>query len=596
MDTIDYSNLNRQFLFRAAHVNRPKVEVARETVLSFPHDAGTRIVAHHGNVKAAQFDLDYFKQFTIVLNALDNIDARRHVNRVCLAAGVPLVESGTEGYLGQVTVIKKGESECYECQPKSDNKKTYPICTVRNHPDKPVHCIAWAKELLFKKVFGGEETDLVDNSEAAPAADGAPEQPAAAAPPAPKLELQPGESARHFAARVFEAVFAADVRRLLAMSSLWKERAPPAPLELAALVPALDALPVDSPDEDQAAWSVAESAAVFVGALVRAFELRGVRVGQLAFDKDDVECLDFVTAASNLRSAVFGIPAQSRFKVKEIAGNIIPAIATTNAVIAGYIAIEALKVLRAGGSTAQCASAFLCRALSGKRKDRMIVSTRLNPPAAHCFVCGSASVTVQLDLRTATGALLVQEVLIKKLAFHQPNLTKGQLRRAARGRLTRARAERARVPDTRMRARAPRAGDRGLYESGDLDEDEVAIEEAKLGKLLTEPPFSLRTGAMLNVSDQSQSLDCELIVVHAEIDVEAHPLGFIVHGADSIGVRRDAGGAGSAGPSGANAGDDSDIEMLDSAPVPASDSTPTARKQARSRRSPSARAPRTASN
>jgi ubiquitin-like 1-activating enzyme E1 B len=44
----------------------------------------------------------YFSGFDIVLNGLDNADARRHVNRLCLAAGIPLVESGTAGYLGQV--------------------------------------------------------------------------------------------------------------------------------------------------------------------------------------------------------------------------------------------------------------------------------------------------------------------------------------------------------------------------------------------------------------------------------------------------------------------------------------------------------------
>lgn len=33
--------------------------------------------------------------------------ARNHVNRMCLAADIPLIESGTAGYLGQVTVIKK---------------------------------------------------------------------------------------------------------------------------------------------------------------------------------------------------------------------------------------------------------------------------------------------------------------------------------------------------------------------------------------------------------------------------------------------------------------------------------------------------------
>lgn len=40
----------------------------------------------------------------MVMNALDNRAARNHVNRLCLAADIPLVESGTAGYLGQVTV------------------------------------------------------------------------------------------------------------------------------------------------------------------------------------------------------------------------------------------------------------------------------------------------------------------------------------------------------------------------------------------------------------------------------------------------------------------------------------------------------------
>ena len=33
--------------------------------------------------------------------------ARRHVNRLCLGAAVPLVESGTKGYIGQVEFIQK---------------------------------------------------------------------------------------------------------------------------------------------------------------------------------------------------------------------------------------------------------------------------------------------------------------------------------------------------------------------------------------------------------------------------------------------------------------------------------------------------------
>ena len=34
-----------------------------------------------------------------------NKDARKHVNRLCVATNKPLIESGTTGYLGQVQVM-----------------------------------------------------------------------------------------------------------------------------------------------------------------------------------------------------------------------------------------------------------------------------------------------------------------------------------------------------------------------------------------------------------------------------------------------------------------------------------------------------------
>jgi len=39
-----------------------------------------------------------------------------------LVADVPLVESGSAGYLGQVSVILKGRTECYDCTPKPIQK------------------------------------------------------------------------------------------------------------------------------------------------------------------------------------------------------------------------------------------------------------------------------------------------------------------------------------------------------------------------------------------------------------------------------------------------------------------------------------------
>src|SRR5258706_969722 len=66
----------------------------------------------------------------------------------------------------------------------------------------------------------------------------------------------------------------------------------------------------------------------------------------ITFDKDDEDTLDVVTASANLRSIVFGIETRSRFDIKQMAGNIIPAIATTNAIVAGLRVLQSFKVLR----------------------------------------------------------------------------------------------------------------------------------------------------------------------------------------------------------------------------------------------------------
>jgi len=142
LDTIDVSNLNRQFLFRPAHVGKAKATTAAESVQRFV-PTGAKISAHHSNIMVQQFDRDYFASFDVVINGLDNAAARKHVNRMALAARRPLVEAGSTGYNGQAQEIRRGMTECYECFPPPA-PKTYPICTIRQTPEKPVHCIVWA--------------------------------------------------------------------------------------------------------------------------------------------------------------------------------------------------------------------------------------------------------------------------------------------------------------------------------------------------------------------------------------------------------------------------------------------------------------------
>lgn len=57
----------------------------------------------------------------------------------------------------------KGRTECFECQPKP-TPRSYPVCTIRNTPDKPIHCVVWAKDLLFARLFGPADaaSDLDD--------------------------------------------------------------------------------------------------------------------------------------------------------------------------------------------------------------------------------------------------------------------------------------------------------------------------------------------------------------------------------------------------------------------------------------------------
>lgn len=124
----------------------------------------------------------------------------------------------------------------------------------------------------------------------------------------------------------------------------------------------------------------------------------------LEWDKDDEDALDFATAAANLRASVFGIPLKTRFDVKQMAGNIIPAIATTNAIIAGAIILQALHALKAEWSKAR--SVWF-----GRTAQRALNSTTLSKPAESCSTCRTPYVPIKVDASKLTLRTFVDDVV-----------------------------------------------------------------------------------------------------------------------------------------------------------------------------------------
>ena len=55
--------------------------------------------------------------------------------------------------------------------------------------------------------------------------------------------------------------------------------------------------------------------------------------------------MDFVTGAANLRAFNYEIPLETPFKIKEIAGNIVPAVSSTNGLVGGLETSEAIKII-----------------------------------------------------------------------------------------------------------------------------------------------------------------------------------------------------------------------------------------------------------
>ena len=148
MDTIEKSNLSRQLLFRDIDVGEFKSAAARAAMLRFSDCNVEAHTSRVGEEEDGPFDDDFWSSgCDVVLNALDNVEARLFVDGQCVSNGRGLIDAGTLGPKGNVQVVVPHQSESYGSSadpPEPD----IPVCTLKNFPYDISHTIQWARDLF----------------------------------------------------------------------------------------------------------------------------------------------------------------------------------------------------------------------------------------------------------------------------------------------------------------------------------------------------------------------------------------------------------------------------------------------------------------
>jgi ubiquitin-activating enzyme E1 len=351
------------------------------------------------------YDDDFFEKLDGVTNALDNVEARKYMDRRCVYYRKPLLESGTLGTKGNTQVILPFLTESYSSS-QDPPEKSIPICTLKNFPNAIEHTIQWARDLFegfFKQPADNVNLYLTQpNFVDATLKQGGTARDTIETVSNYLIADKPANFADCVAwARFkFEDLFSNTIRQLLfnfppdAVTStgqmFWSgpKRAPTplvfdvdnrAHLDFVIDAANLYAFNYGIKGENEDAYFRRELDSIIVpefkpkegvkiqvqenetvendngndsldnviAALPAPSTLGNFRLQPAEFEKDDDSNhhIDFITAASNLRAMNYGITPADRYRTKFIAGKIIPAIATTTAMVTGLVCLELYKII-----------------------------------------------------------------------------------------------------------------------------------------------------------------------------------------------------------------------------------------------------------
>ncbi|MFX1255183.1 MAG: ThiF family adenylyltransferase [Promethearchaeota archaeon] len=126
MDTVELSNLSRQLLFQDTHISQFKVDAAKEILLKMNPEV--KISSYNSSVQ----DLNprVFNGTHVLVDGLDNFEARQYINSVSIKKKIPLVSGGIFGWWGNIQVVIPDETPCLQCQQLIPEERLKKSCTL----------------------------------------------------------------------------------------------------------------------------------------------------------------------------------------------------------------------------------------------------------------------------------------------------------------------------------------------------------------------------------------------------------------------------------------------------------------------------------
>lgn len=111
-DEVSESNLNRQFLYTAEDIGKPKAVLAAEKLKKY--SPNTEIISVNKKIENAD-SLCEMKHCDIIFLAVDNNETRKILQEFCCREKIPLVNGGINGFYGTAYLYVSEQSPCLEC-------------------------------------------------------------------------------------------------------------------------------------------------------------------------------------------------------------------------------------------------------------------------------------------------------------------------------------------------------------------------------------------------------------------------------------------------------------------------------------------------